>query len=100
MKNIDKNKLIEIVNSLMFNPTEEVLQNILSNWKDLQDSLEYFNYVDLSELKPLTHINEDYNVDFFREDIVDSSYSIDKETILENAKEKDSDYVILTKVVK
>ncbi|WBP83863.1 Asp-tRNA(Asn)/Glu-tRNA(Gln) amidotransferase subunit GatC [Mycoplasmopsis edwardii] len=100
MKVVDKQKLKDIVSSLMMTPTDQVLDNILENWNKLQQSLEYFNEVDLENLEPMTHIDERYKEDFLRDDEVNSYDMIDKAVILKNAPKKDQNFVILSKVVK
>ncbi|QGZ97301.1 glutamyl-tRNA amidotransferase [Mycoplasma sp. NEAQ87857] len=100
MQTMNKEKLIEIVSSLMLEPTDEVIENILNNWTKLQNELKSLDKLDLANVKPLTHINEELKIDFLREDIEDTSYAISKQDILKNAKDADDDYIILTKVVK
>lgn len=100
MKEITKEQLKEIVSSIMFEPSEEVLDNILENWINLQKELKKFEKLNLVNVKPLTHLNEQPLVDFLREDIEDTSYSISKEQILQNAKDSDEEYIITTRVVK
>ncbi|TNK83338.1 glutamyl-tRNA amidotransferase [Mycoplasmopsis pullorum] len=100
MKQITREKLIEIAHALMLEPTEEVLNGILLDWEELQKNLMLLKQIDTHEVEPMTHINETYFVDFLREDEVDTSYSISKKEILSNAHESDSDYIITKKVVK
>ncbi|WP_036463661.1 Asp-tRNA(Asn)/Glu-tRNA(Gln) amidotransferase subunit GatC [Mycoplasmopsis sturni] len=100
MKEMTKEQLKEIVSSIMFEPSEAVLDNILENWMNLQKELKKFDKLDLVNVKPLTHLNEEPLVDFLREDIEDTSYSISREQILQNAKDSDEEYIITTRVVK
>ncbi|RIV16975.1 glutamyl-tRNA amidotransferase [Mycoplasmopsis gallopavonis] len=100
MQKIDKQSLKEIVSSLMFEPTDEVIENILINWNSIHLQLEWLNDLDLENVKPLSHLNEIPQIDFLREDSEDISWSITKQDILKNAATKDLDYVTLTKVVK
>ncbi|WP_406613744.1 aspartyl/glutamyl-tRNA amidotransferase subunit C [Mycoplasma corogypsi] len=100
MQKIDNNKLKEIVSSLMFEPTEIVINEILDNWHVLEKELKYLDLLDLEDVAPLTHINETLQYDFLREDKPNMSYSISKKDILANAKEKDENYIIVSKVVK
>ncbi|MCU9933395.1 Asp-tRNA(Asn)/Glu-tRNA(Gln) amidotransferase subunit GatC [Mycoplasmopsis cynos] len=100
MKTISKEKLVNIVSSLMMIPTDKVIENILQNWNTLQKNLRFFDEVDLDNLEPMTHIDESYQIDFLRDDIEDDSYSINKKTILSNAAKSDNDFVTLNKVVK
>ncbi|WP_426461012.1 Asp-tRNA(Asn)/Glu-tRNA(Gln) amidotransferase subunit GatC [Mycoplasma hafezii] len=100
MKEINQEKLREIVSSLMLEPTDEVVEHILENWHQLQEELKALDKLDLKNVNPLTHLNETPLVDFLREDVENTKWSITKEDILKNAADKDEDYVILTKVVK
>ncbi|WP_027121206.1 glutamyl-tRNA amidotransferase [Mycoplasma leonicaptivi] len=100
MKKITKEKFKEIVLSSMFEPTDEVVDNIMKNWETLQEELKIFDNFDLDSLKPMAHIDEEYVIDFLREDEEDNSYSISKKTILQNANQSNDDFVLITKVVK
>ncbi|UUM19938.1 MULTISPECIES: aspartyl/glutamyl-tRNA amidotransferase subunit C [unclassified Mycoplasma] len=100
MKQITKEQLKEIVSSLMIEPTEQVLDNIIENWNNIQNELKKFDKINLDNVAPLSHINETPLIDFLREDYVDNSFSISKEDILKNAKDKDQDFIITSKVVK
>ncbi|ATO30788.1 glutamyl-tRNA amidotransferase [Mycoplasmopsis bovirhinis] len=99
MKQINNEKIKRIVESLMFEPNDQVINNIIKNWNDLSKSIELFNNFNLENLEPMTHIDQSYQIDFLREDIPSQINSITKETILTNTKNKDDDYVILAKVV-
>lgn len=99
MKQITKEQLKEIVSSLMIEPTEEVLNNIIENWNNIQLELEKLNKLDLENVQPMSHIDESLKIDFLREDIEDSSFAITKEDILKNAADKDDDYIITSRVV-
>ncbi|UWV81808.1 hypothetical protein [Mycoplasmopsis cynos] len=50
MKTISKEKLVNIVSSLMMIPTDKVIENILQNWNTLQKNLRFFDEVDLDNL--------------------------------------------------
>ncbi|WLP85753.1 Asp-tRNA(Asn)/Glu-tRNA(Gln) amidotransferase subunit GatC [Mycoplasma seminis] len=100
MKKVSKDKLIEIVQSLMLRPDEDVLDKIMTSWEDIQLQLEGLNSLDLDNLQPMERINEDLHIDLLREDVEDDSYSISKDDILKNAPTSDGDFVTLTKVVK
>ncbi|UUM20597.1 glutamyl-tRNA amidotransferase [Mycoplasma sp. 2045] len=100
MEKLDIEKLNQIVKSLMFEPTKEVQEQILLIWKDIQDGIKLLDKLDLLNVKPMERINEQPILELLREDVEDMSYSVSKENILDNAKEKDSDFILLTKVVK
>ncbi|WP_416737978.1 Asp-tRNA(Asn)/Glu-tRNA(Gln) amidotransferase subunit GatC [Mycoplasmopsis meleagridis] len=99
MKEINKDKLKNIVSSIMLNPTNEVIENILQEWNILHENLAILDQLDLNNVEPLTHIDENKYIDFLREDKVDTSFSISKKDALKNAKEKDEDFIITVKVV-
>ncbi|EFF41777.1 Asp-tRNA(Asn)/Glu-tRNA(Gln) amidotransferase subunit GatC [Mycoplasmopsis alligatoris] len=99
-KEISKEKLKEIVKSLMLEPSEEVLNGILSDWKDLLVNIEILNKINTDNVEPMTHINQTPKIDFLREDQVDNSYAITKQDMLNNAVNKDADFVLTSKVVK
>ncbi|ENY69097.1 Glutamyl-tRNA (Gln) amidotransferase subunit C [Mycoplasmopsis bovigenitalium 51080] len=100
MKSIDKEKLFSIVKRLMIEPSEQVIDQILLEWEQIKQQMKIMNKIDTSNIEPLTHINEAPLIDFLREDIEDNSFSISKQQILENAPEKDDNYIITTRVVK
>ncbi|BAH69450.1 hypothetical protein MBIO_0185 [Mycoplasmopsis fermentans PG18] len=100
MKKVTKEELKKIVASLMLEPTNEVLDQIMTEWKVLNKNLNMLKKLNTTNVKPLSHINEEALVDFLREDVEDTSYSINKQTALNNAMDKDQDYIITTKVVK
>ncbi|MEE3928441.1 Asp-tRNA(Asn)/Glu-tRNA(Gln) amidotransferase subunit GatC [Mycoplasmopsis ciconiae] len=99
MKEISKEKLIEIANSLMLQPSEDILDSILKDWEELQNHLLVLNKIDTSNVEPMSHINEDLYTDFLRDDEVNNQKMISKEVILENAAQKNEDFVITKKVV-
>lgn len=99
-KNITKEELYKIAESLMLEPTEDVVEEILKDWEILQKHIQMMNLINTENIEPMTHINENYQIDFFREDIEDTSWAIKKEHILANASESDQDFIITKKVVK
>ncbi|WP_029608511.1 Asp-tRNA(Asn)/Glu-tRNA(Gln) amidotransferase subunit GatC [Mycoplasma simbae] len=100
MKIIDKQKLVGIVKNLMLEPSDQVIDQILSEWGTIQQQLEYMNKIDTTNAKPLSHIDEIVRIDFLRDDVEDNSWAISKQTALSNAFESDQDYIITEKVVK
>ncbi|MHA3795947.1 Asp-tRNA(Asn)/Glu-tRNA(Gln) amidotransferase subunit GatC [Mycoplasma sp. Z463D] len=100
MKQISREKLIDIVQSLMLRPSDDVLDKILVSWEQIQTELEGLNKLNLDNLEPMERINEDLHIDLLREDIEDDSYSITQENILTNAPATIDEFVALTKVVK
>ncbi|WP_036431007.1 hypothetical protein [Mycoplasmopsis felis] len=100
MEQITREKLKKIVKTLMFEPTEEVVDNILKNWLKLEKEIKWFDNLDLTNIEPMSKIDEEYYIDFLREDDLNNLDSINKSELINNAPQKNNDYVILTKVVK
>lgn len=100
MEQITREKLKKIVKTLMFEPTEEVIDNILKNWLKLEKEIKWFDNLDLTNIEPMSKIDEEYYIDFLREDDSNNLDSINKSELINNAPQKNNDYVILTKVVK
>ncbi|WP_313770858.1 glutamyl-tRNA amidotransferase [Mycoplasmopsis felis] len=80
--------------------TEEVVDNILKNWLKLEKEIKWFDNLDLTNIEPMSKIDEEYYIDFLREDDFNNLDSINKSELINNAPQKNNDYVILTKVVK
>ncbi|QDF64957.1 glutamyl-tRNA amidotransferase [Mycoplasma nasistruthionis] len=100
MKTIEKEKLIQIADSLMLEPTPVVLENILNSWISIQKQLQALDKLNLENVQPMERMDATPVLELLREDEPDMSYAISKQQILNNAYNKDQDYVILTKVVK
>ncbi|WP_322908609.1 glutamyl-tRNA amidotransferase [Mycoplasmopsis felis] len=100
MEQITREKLKKIVKTLMFEPTDEVVDNILKNWLKLEKEIKWFDNLDLTNIEPMSKIDEEYYIDFLREDDLNNLDSINKSELINNAPQKNNDYVILTKVVK
>ncbi|MFV8469186.1 glutamyl-tRNA amidotransferase [Mycoplasma aquilae] len=100
MKQISREKLIDIVQSLMLRPNDDVLDKILVSWEQIQADLAGLNALNLENLTPMERINEDLHIDLLREDVEDDSYSINQANILTNAPATSGEFVALTKVVK
>ncbi|ADE19413.1 Asp-tRNA(Asn)/Glu-tRNA(Gln) amidotransferase subunit GatC [Mycoplasma crocodyli] len=96
---INKEKLKEIVKSLMLKPSKDVIDGIILDWNELQYNLAILNKINTEGVEPMSHINETPIVDFFRDDVV-VNFGISKSEMLSNASQKDSDFVITKKVVK
>lgn len=99
MKNINREKLNLIVETLMIKPSDEVLDGILEDWNEIQSSIENLNKIDTTNIEPLTRINENLFLDFLREDVNDNSWSINKKQLLENSKDSDNNFILTKKVV-
>ncbi|TDV24198.1 aspartyl-tRNA(Asn)/glutamyl-tRNA(Gln) amidotransferase subunit C [Mycoplasmopsis mustelae] len=97
---ITKDKLYDIVKTLMFEPTEQVIDEIIENWHELEAKIKFFDNLDLSNVKPMSHIDETFYTDFLREDEYLTEDRIERKQILLNAPSADLEFVTITKVVK
>ncbi|TKA58945.1 hypothetical protein MBOVa_7630 [Mycoplasmopsis bovis 8790] len=101
MKGNIREELKEIALSLMLKIDDKVLDDIMELWTDLNTRIEWLKEIDTSNVKPLSHINEDRFVDFLRDDVEDNSLvSIKKQDLLSNAADYDENYILTNKVVK
>ncbi|AWX42644.1 glutamyl-tRNA(gln)amidotransferase subunit C [Metamycoplasma cloacale] len=97
---MDKEKIYKLANDLLFIPSDDVvaITNELHSAIDL--ALEELASIDLSNVKPMSHINEK-PIDFslLRKDEVKLDYLIAKKDLLNNASNKDDNFVIMKKVI-
>ncbi|WP_029513461.1 Asp-tRNA(Asn)/Glu-tRNA(Gln) amidotransferase subunit GatC [Mycoplasmopsis primatum] len=101
MKQTLKEELKEIAQSLMFDINEQVLDEIVKLWKDLNKRIKWLEDIDTTNVEPLSHINEEPKVDFLRDDVENNNLvSISKKDLLDNSKEHNDDYIIINKVIK
>lgn len=89
---MDKNKLKEISNSLKFNATDVVANQILNIADQLEKDLMLLRSFDTSQVKPMSRI-DDTPISFLRDDVEASTLS--KSDVLNNASEKDDDFIII-----
>ncbi|MGV2392831.1 UNVERIFIED_CONTAM: aspartyl/glutamyl-tRNA amidotransferase subunit C [Campylobacter lari] len=63
--------------------------------------MDFLKEINTDGVEPMSHINEIPKIDFLREDVEDKeNYTLTKKELLSNAKDKNEDYIITTKVVK
>ncbi|EIN14798.1 Hypothetical protein MAGb_4050 [Mycoplasmopsis agalactiae 14628] len=101
MKDNIKEELREIASSLMFKIDDKVMDDIMALWADLNSRIAWLKDIDTTNVLPLSHINEEKFTDFLREDVENESIvTIEKQELLANAADYDSDYILTNKVVK
>ncbi|AZG68674.1 glutamyl-tRNA amidotransferase [Mycoplasma struthionis] len=92
LKNLAKN--------LLFEPNEEVIALAKKLLKSIEIGLDELHEFNLDDIKPLARINEKaLSFDELREDEIDKSFYLSKETILKNAANNNEDFVIMKRVV-
>ncbi|WP_027122555.1 glutamyl-tRNA amidotransferase [Metamycoplasma spumans] len=97
---MQETELKKLAKNLLFDPNPEVLElakNMLISIDKKLDDLENFN---LDNYKAQSHINEK-PIDFsmLRKDEVDTSFNIKKQDLLNNAANRNDDYVVMRKVI-
>ncbi|MBU4690752.1 Asp-tRNA(Asn)/Glu-tRNA(Gln) amidotransferase subunit GatC [Mycoplasma zalophi] len=95
---MEKEKMISLARNLLFEPKEELFQFMSQEHEEIKKQLALLDKFDLTNIKPMTHINEELvSFDFLRDDI--PSKALDKEKLLANAKIHDENFVIIRKVI-
>lgn len=95
---MEKDKLQELANSLYFKLDDEVVQNLEIEFKYIIDQFEKIKNIDVTNVKPLTHINENFT-SYLREDIVEENENISLKDILFNSKDSTDQFVKIKQVL-
>ena len=98
MAKLNEKDFIKMANKIYIEPTKEVLDFLKEEYDLIEKNLEKFKQIDVSKVEPLVRISEPIN--FLREDEFDTSIILDKEVILDNSTEKDSNYVLIKRILK
>ncbi|VEU59676.1 hypothetical protein [Mesomycoplasma neurolyticum] len=104
MKNNDKNilltdeKINDLAHKIMLNPSKEAIELLKKDFIELNKMMNLIEKIDVSNIEPLSRI-ENYEELQLRDDIAENQQK-NKNIILENATEKTSDFITLTKVIK
>lgn len=91
---MDKKRLREISNSLMFDVKESVIDDIAVTYAGLEDKILRLKEIDTTNIEPMVRIDSN-PVFLLREDEVGESLS--KDVILENARNVEGDFVVINK---
>ncbi|MBZ4217991.1 Asp-tRNA(Asn)/Glu-tRNA(Gln) amidotransferase subunit GatC [Mycoplasma tauri] len=102
MEKFDRKKMEEITKSLMFKVDEQAMIELENLWNYLQKRISFLDRFNLDGIQPMTHINEQPQINFLRDDYLNEVKleKIEKSDVLENAATHDDDYVTINKVVK
>lgn len=93
---MNKEEIKKIASSLLFDVTEEVLKDFEEFFEQHLQDLKAFEKIDTTGVKPMSFIDETPKT-FMRDDV--PGKSLEKEKLLNNATNKNDDFVILSKVV-
>ncbi|ENY69336.1 Glutamyl-tRNA (Gln) amidotransferase subunit C [Metamycoplasma auris 15026] len=93
-------KIKKLANDLLLEPDNEVVQLTRKLLASIDKSLQELEWIDLENIKPLSHINEK-EVDFecLRDDEINLDSTIKKSDLLANAASHDENLVIMKRVV-
>lgn len=91
---MDKNKLREISNSLMFDVKDNVIDEIAELYSDLEKNIVKLKEIDTTNIEPMVRIDSN-PISFLREDVVGES--LPKDIILNNARNTEGDFVVINK---
>lgn len=91
---MDKKKLREISNSLMFDVKENVIDEIAEIYAGLEEKIFRLKEIDTTNVEPMVRIDSN-PISFLREDVVGES--LPKNVVLENARNTEGDFVVINK---
>ena len=84
-----KEDILKIISLSRLSPEKENIDAVTKNFQNIINYVEQLNEVDVTNIEPLAHVHEVYNV--FRKDIATNSLS--PEEGLANVKEKSGNYI-------
>lgn len=92
------NNFEAMAKKIYINPQEEVLVYIQKEKEELDLNLSLLREIDTENVEPMTRICPKIN--YLREDVVEENFYLEKSEVLNNAKEKDDNYVIMKRIIK
>lgn len=91
---MNKDEMIKIAKSINLIPTDDVIESLGNLFDGLNKDIESMRSIDTSNVKVMNFVDES-PISFLREDIVGSH--LDKKKLLENARYKNEDFVVIPK---
>lgn len=98
MDKLNEKDFIKMANKIYIEPTKEVLDHLAKEYEEIAKALDNLNQIDVSNVKPTVRLANP--IIYLREDQEDKSILLNKKVVLENAKEKNDDYVIIKRIFK
>lgn len=93
---MNKEEIKKVATSLLFDVTDEVLKDFEEFFEQHLKDLKALEKIDTTGVKPMSFIDETPKT-FMRDDV--PGESLEKEKLLNNATNKNGDFIILSKVV-
>ncbi len=98
MSKLNEKDFIKMANKIYIDPSNDVLDFLKLEYDHIDRNLENLKKIDVSNIDPLTRIAKP--IDFLREDEVDETIILKKEIVLQNAQDKNDDYVVIKRILK
>ncbi len=98
MSKLSEEDFIKLANKIYISPDKKTLEYLKVEYNEINEGLEKLKLIDIEGVEPLTRISK--NINFLREDIVDESIKLEKQVALNNAKEKDNNFIIMKRILK
>ena len=87
-----------MANKIQIEPNDEVIFMLKNEYENINRKLEELKKIDITNIEPLTRISQP--IKFLREDIEDKEIKLDKKLVLDNASQKNSDFIIIKRIIK
>lgn len=97
---MDRDFLKTMAQKIYINPSEEVLNSLASEYDFLKKNLEELKKINVDNIDPLVRIALPINFEHLRNDEIDKDIYLEKEILLENAKDKNEDFVVMKRIIK
>ena len=98
MSKLNEKKFIEMANKIYIEPTNEVLEFLKKEFDQINKNLEKLEKIDTSNTEPLVRLAKP--IFFLREDEKNEKMKLDKKIALNNASEKNDNYIIIKRILK
>lgn len=92
-------KFKKMAQKIYINPDEKVVESIANEYQFIQNNLEILKTINVDNVEPFTRISPPINFENLRADETQTKTYLAKEVVLENAKEKDQDFVIIKRII-
>ena len=98
MIKLSKEELIKLANKIYIQPTEEVIHSIEKEIEILNRNLQALIQIDVTNIEPLARVG--MPIINLRDDEPNDHILLDKSIVLNNAKDKDHDFVLMKGILK
>ncbi len=98
MLKLDKFFFQEIGKKIYIDVDSTFIKNLEKEFENIINRLEELKKIDVTNVEPLTRISPP--ISFLRSDEIDLEIKLNKQTALENAKEKNEEFIIVKRTLK